>query len=176
MAHHRGCPTRWDRWFPGVLGFSGDFGGIENARSIRNVGCIRELQKRVLHDGTYRMFGTFGVARVAKWGFGSKQRFYVLSLQRTKRTKRTKPKYTTPKPNFATLGWQNVQNLRNVGANVFSRVLPKIVAPKTKECGWNPDFHMLHGCTMMQQCAFHVSFARYCPFCTFCDLVFLCSN
>ena len=73
MAHHRGCPTRWDRWFPGVLGFSGDFGGIENARSIRNVGCIRELQKRVLHDGTYRTFGTFGVARVAKWGFGSKQ-------------------------------------------------------------------------------------------------------
>ena len=24
--------------------------------------------------------------------------------------------------------------------------------------------------------SFHVSFARYCPFCTFCDLVFLCSN
>ena len=35
---------------------------------------------------------------------------------------------------------------------------------------------MLHGCTMIQQCAFHVSFARYCPFCTFCDLVFLFSN
>ena len=31
---------------------------------------------------------------------------------------------------------------------------------------------MLHGCTMMQQCALHVSFARYCPFCTFCDLIF----
>ena len=25
-----------------------------------------------------------------------------------------------------------------------------------------PGFHMLHGCTMMQQCALHVSFARYC--------------
>ena len=35
---------------------------------------------------------------------------------------------------------------------------------------------MLHGCTMMQQYAFHVSFARYCPFCTFCDLIFVCSN
>ena len=39
---------RWDRWFHGVLGFSRGFGGIENARSIRNVGCIRGLQKRVV--------------------------------------------------------------------------------------------------------------------------------
>ena len=41
---------------------------------------------------------------------------------------------------------------------------------------WKSDFHVLHGCTRMQQWAFHVSFARYCPFCTFCDLVFLCYN
>ena len=31
-------------------------------------------------------------------------------------------------------------------------------------------------CTMMQQCALHVSFAPYCSFCTFCDVIFLCSN
>ena len=39
--------------------------------------------------------------------------------------------------------------------------------------GWNPDFHVLHGCTMMEQCASHVSIARYCPFCTFCNLVLI---
>ena len=36
---------------------------------------------------------------------------------------------------------------------------PKMALLWTKEYGWNPEFHMLHGCTMMQQCAFHVSFA-----------------
>ena len=39
-----------------------------------------------------------------------------------------------------------------------------------------PGLSHVHWCTMMQQCALHVSFARYCLFCTFCDLVFLCSN
>ena len=31
-------------------------------------------------------------------------------------------------------------------------------------------------CYMGALCSLHVSFARYCPFCTFCDLVFWCSN
>ena len=38
--------------------------------------------------------------------------------------------------------------------------------------GWNPDFYMLHGFTMVQQCALHVSVGQYCPFCTFCILLF----
>ena len=41
----------------------------------------------------------------------------------------------------------------------------------------NTDFHMLHGCTMMQQCLLDVSFAEYCPFqFFFAIMVFLCCN
>ena len=82
----------------------------------------------MLHDATYKTFGMFGVVRVAKWGFGS-------NFKTTSPTSRTFCTFRHPRVAKLGFGVVYVSYVFYVlyVENVCSRVLPKIVAPETKE-------------------------------------------